>query len=274
MEARYAIRKRPLLDAWQVSPAIFAQVIPRLYSFLKPFVTSFQGQGGAQHATTSVCGLVSNLARTNVASIASRFDHSRLPLHAFIGWEAWADEPLRRTWRHQVKTQVGQGDGGLGFDPAGLPQSRRQSVGVARQWCGRLGQVDHCPGAMSVGYVSSKGHTLVDQRLLLPKDWTKDNARLAQAGVPNAARASRTRHQLAWEMWANKGAGLPHGWMSGDDAMGRPSWCRRRLATWGERYGLAVPSHTARRDLATEPPAYRGQGRRPRPPWQSVAAWS
>jgi hypothetical protein len=62
--------------------------------------------------------------------------------------------------------------------------------------------------------------------------------------------------------------------MSGDDEMGRPYWFRRRRATWGERSVLAVPSNTAMRALATEPPAYRGQGRRPRPPWQSVEAWS
>ena len=70
MEARYAIRKRQLLDACQVSPEIFAHVIPRLYSLMKPCVTRFQGQGGDPHATTSVCGLLSNLARKNVASMA------------------------------------------------------------------------------------------------------------------------------------------------------------------------------------------------------------
>jgi hypothetical protein len=37
---------------------------------------------------------------------------------------------------------------------------------------------------------------------------------------------------------------------------------------------LAVPSNTARRDLETEPPEYRGQGRRSRPPWPSVEAGS
>src|SRR6266566_557633 len=47
-------------------------------------------------------------------------------------------------------------------------------------------------------------------------------ARLDQAGVPHAYRASRTRHQWALEMLANNGAGWPHGWMSGDDEMGRP----------------------------------------------------
>jgi SRSO17 transposase len=274
MEARYAIRKRQLLDECQVSPEIFEHVIPRLYSFMKPFVTIFQGQVGDQHAKTYVCGLLSNLERKNVESIAYRFDHSRLPLQAFIGWEEWDDEPLRLTLRHQVKTHLGQGDGVLVFDPSGFPKSGRQSVGVARQWCGRLGKVDNCQVAMYLGYVSRKGHTLVDQRLFLPKEWTKDKARLDKAGVPNAYRAYRTRHQLALEMLAKNGAGLPHGWISGDDEMGRPYWFRRRLATLGERYLLAVPSNTAMRDLETEPPEYRGQGRRPRPPWQSVEAWS
>ena len=61
LEARYAIRKRQLLDECQVSPEIFEHVIPRLYSFMKPFVTIFQGQVGDQHAKTYVCGLLSNL---------------------------------------------------------------------------------------------------------------------------------------------------------------------------------------------------------------------
>ena len=189
MEARYAIRKRPLLDECQVFPEMFEHVIPRLSSVMKPGVTIFQGQGGDQHAQTSVCGLVSNLERKNVASIAYRFDHSRLPLQACLGGEEWDDEPLRLTLRPQVKTHLGQGDGGLVFDPAGFPQSGRQSVGVARQWGGRLGTVDTCPVAMSLGYISSKGHPLVDQRLFLPQAWTQDKARLDKAGVPNASRA-------------------------------------------------------------------------------------
>jgi len=62
--------------------------------------------------------------------------------------------------------------------------------------------------------------------------------------------------------------------MAGDDEMGRPSWCRRRLAALDERSLLAVPSNTAIRDLETPLPAYRGKGRRPARPWHSVQAWS
>ena len=62
--------------------------------------------------------------------------------------------------------------------------------------------------------------------------------------------------------------------MAGDDEMGRPSWFRRRLAALDERSLLAVPSHTALRDLETSLPEYGGKGRRPTRPWHSVQAWS
>jgi len=274
MEARYAIRKRQLLEECQGAPEIFEQVIPRLASFMQPFVQTFHGQVASQHANTYVCGLWSNLERKNVESIAYRFGHSRLPLQAFIGWEAWADDPLRLALRHQVTRHLGQGDGVLVIDPSAFPKSGRQSVGVARQWCGRLGKVDNCQVAIYLGDVSRKGHSLVDQRLFLPKEWTKDTARLDQTGVPNAYRAYRTRHQLALERLANNAADWPHSWIAGDDEMGRPYWFRRRLASLGERYLLAVPSNTAMRDVEVEPPAHSGRGRRPGRPWHAVAAWS
>lgn len=274
MEARYAIRKTQLLDACQIAPEIFEQVISRLYTFMKPFVKIFQGQAADQHAKTYVCGLLSNVEHKNIASIAYRFGQSRLPLQSFIGWDAWDDAPLREELRSQVKTHLGQGDGVLVFDPSGFPKSGRESVGVARQWCGRLGKVDNCQVAIYLGYVSRKGHPLVDTRLYLPKEWTKETARLDKAGVPQAARAYRTRHQLALEMLENNGAALPHRWIAGDDEMGRPYWFRRRLEALGEQYVLAVPSNTTIRDLETAPPALSGRGRRPQRPWQPVEAWS
>ena len=274
MEARYALRKTQLLDECQVAPEIFAQVIPRLYTFMKPFVKIFHGQVDDQHAKTYVCGLLSDIEHKNIESIAYRFGQSRLPLQGFIGWHEWDDEPLRQELRRQVKTHLGQGDGVLVFDPSGFPKSGCESVGVARQWCGRLGKVDNCQVAIYLGYVSRKGHTLVDTRLYLPKEWTKHKARLDKAGVPQGYRGYRTRHQLALEMLAKNGACLPHSWIAGDDEMGRPYWFRRRLAALGERYLLAVPSNTTIRDLEVEPPASSGRGRRPRRPWPSVEAWS
>jgi hypothetical protein len=175
---------------------------------------------------------------------------------------------------HQVGQQLGQADGVLVFDPSAFPKSGHASVGVARQWCGRLGKVDNCQVAIYLGYVSAKGHTLVDMRLYLPKDWTQDKARLDKAGVPQARRGYHTRHQLALAMLEQDGPALSHGWIAGDDEMGRPYWFRRRLATLGERYMLAVPSNTLIRDLETAPPEASGRSRRPQRPWQRVDQWA
>src|SRR5713101_5698983 len=242
MDARYIIRKNQLLQECQVAPEIFDQVLPRLHTFMEPFVAPFQGQALTQHAETSVSGLLSDVERKNVESIAYQFGQNRLGLQGFLGWADWDDEP----WRKELLGQVGK----------------------------QLGKVDNGHVAISLGYVSRMGHTLVDLRLYLPKAWTQEKARLDKAGVPKAQRGYRTRHQLALEMLEKNGASLPHRWMAGDDEMGRPYWFRRRLAALEERDVLAVPSNTLIRDLETEPPPSRGQGRPPKRPWQSVKQWA
>ena len=274
MEARYATRQNQLLQECQVAPEIFQEVMPRLHTFMEPFVETFHSQALTQQARTYVSGLLSDVERKHVESIAYRFGQDRLPLQRFIGWAPWDEEPLRQELLGQVEKHLGQPDGVLVFDPSAFPKSGTESVGVARQWCGRLGKVDTCQVALYLGYVSAKGHTLVDMRLYLPKAWTQEKARLDKAGVPTARRGYRTRHQLALAMLEQDGASLPHGWIAGDDEMGRPYWFRRRLAALGERYMLAVPSNTRMRDLETAPPAYSGRGRRPQRPWQRVDQWA
>jgi SRSO17 transposase len=274
MEAAYVLRKQQLLEECQVAPEIFPQVMPRLETFMAPFVHTFCRQEPSQQAQTYVCGLLSDVERKNVESIAYRFGQDRLPLQRFIGWAEWADEPLRQELLGQVAQQLGHDDGVLVFDPSAFPKSGTESVGVARQWCGRLGKVDNCQVALYLGYVSAKGHTLVDMRLYLPKEWTTDQARLKKAGVPTDRRGYRTRHQLALDMLEPNGTLLPHAWMAGDDEMGRPYWFRRRLASLGKRYMLAVPSNTLMRDLETALPADNGRGRRPQRPWQGVDTWA
>ena len=102
-------------------------------------------------------------------------------------------------------------------------------MGVARQWSGRQGKIDNCLVGIDMAYVSRQEHALVNVRLYLPQEWTKDRARCRAAGVPDDVKF-RTRHAQALEMLDECGALLPHGWVTGDDEMGR---CVRRcgLAT-------------------------------------------
>src|SRR6266702_8417506 len=178
MEAAYATRKQPLLEECQVAPEIFDQGMARLATFRVPFVRTFRRQEPSAHAHTYVRALLSEVARKNVESIAYRFGQDRLPLQRFIGWAEWDDAPLRQELTRQVAEQLGHAEGVLVFDPSAFVKSGSESVGVARQWCGRLGKIDNCQVAIYLGYVSGAEHTLVDMRLYLPTAWTQDTARL------------------------------------------------------------------------------------------------
>ncbi len=268
----FEVRKEGLLNECEVAPQVFDRVIPRLERFMKPFVESLVRREQVEHAGTFVQGLLSDLQHKNAESIAYRFGQERMPLQWFIGVSPWDDAPLRDELASQVGAQLGEADGVIVFDPSAFPKSGKESVGVARQWCGRLGKVDNCQVGIYMGYVSSREHALVDMRLYLPKEWTKDRKRRKKAGIPKEVRY-RTRHQLCLEMLEKHGEKLPHSWITGDDEMGRPYWFRRRLNELTERYLLAVPSNTLVRDLHVDPPEYSGRGRRPKRPWTRVDRW-
>ena len=273
MEVDFGERREQLLDECTVAPQVFDRVMPRLERFMEPFVESLVRREQVEHAHTFVGGLLSDLERKNAESIAYRFGQERMPLQWFLGVSDWNDEPLRDQLVRQVGQQLGEDDGVIVFDPSAFPKSGRESVGVSRQWCGRLGKVENCQVAVFMGYVSSREHALVDMRLYLPKEWTQDKARCKKAGVPEDRRRHRTRHQLCLEMLAEHGDKLPHGWIAGDDELGRPYAFRRGLDRMKERYLLAVPSNTLIRDLDAPEPEYSGRGRVPKRPWQRVDAW-
>jgi SRSO17 transposase len=273
MDAGFETRKQELLEECSVAPQVFERVLPRLERFLQPFVACLARREQVEHAQTFVQGLLSDLDHKNVESIAYRFGEERTPLQWFIGMTDWDDRPLRDELVRQVGQTLGEEDGVIVFDPSAFPKSGRESVGVMRQWCGRLGKVDNCQVAVYMGYASRHEHALVDTRLYLPKDWTQNRPRCEKAGVPKGIRY-RTRHQLCLEMLEQHGSQLPHQWIAGDDEMGRPYWFRRRLDNLGEQYLLSVPSNTLIRDLEVDPPVHTGRGRKPKRPWTRVDAWA
>ena len=272
MDRRFAARGEQLLAGAEVDPRILRGVLPRLERFLDPFVALLQRGEQTQHARTYLSGLLSGLDYKNVESIAYLHDQPREPLQQFIGQSPWDQGPWLTELARQVGQQLGSPDGVLVFDPSAFPKKGDDSVGVQRQWCGRLGKIDNCQVGIYLAYVGRAGHALVDVRLYLPKEWAKDKKRRAKAGVPKAVRF-RTRHELALEMLDQRGPSLPHAWVSGDDELGRSSGFRQELRSRRARYLLAVPSNTAVRDLTAPDPPYAGHGRRPLAPFTGVGRW-
>ncbi len=272
MDHRFAARLDEMMDQAEVSPELLRDLLPRLNQFVQPFVKDLLGPEQIRHAAEYIMGLVSKLERKTGEGIAYLHDQQRQGIQKFIGHLPWAHQPMLTTLAGQVGQELGQADGVIVFDPSAFPKKGTQSVGVARQWCGRLGKVDNCQVGVFLGYVTRTEHTLVNARLYLPEEWTKDRARCQAAGVPKTIRF-QTRQQLALEMLDECGGILPHTWIAGDDEMGRPSNFRRNLRARGERYLLGVPSNTLIRDRDAPPPEYSGRGRYPKNPFTRVDDW-
>jgi SRSO17 transposase len=272
MERRYEVRLEQMLAQAEVSPELMWGLLKRLETFAEPFARSLAQPEHRRHAAEYMTGLLSKLERKTGEAIAYLHDQQRQGLQKFVGFVPWDHKPLFTTLATQVDDDLGAPDAVLVFDPSAFAKKGTKSVGVARQWCGRLGKVDNCQVGVFMAYVARKGHALVNTRLYLPKEWAKDRARRKGAGVPKGVKF-RTRHQLALEMLDECGKQLSHGWVAGDDEMGRPSSFRRELQARTERYLLGVPSNTLVRDLDVPPPQYAGRGRYPMSPFLRLDRW-
>lgn len=272
MERRYRVRLQELLDDAVAEPGQFQGLLARLERFVEPFAALLARSKQRTLAQQYVAGLASQVKRKNVESIAYCHDQDRQMLQKFIGQYSWDHRPLVGELARQVAAALGRADAVLVFDPSAFAKKGTESVGVKRQWCGRLGKVENCQVGVYLGYVSTEDHALVDMRLYLPKEWARSKAKRLKAGVPKDVKF-RTRHELALEMLDEQAAILPHAWVAGDDEMGKVPEFRGKLAARSERYLLAVPSNTLVRDLEVEPPVWSGRGRRPKSPWQRVDRW-
>src|SRR5918995_1232687 len=223
MERRFRVRLDELRTDAEVSPHLLRGLMPRLESFLRPFAELLRSAQQRTNTGHYVQGLLSDLGGKDVESIAYLHDRERQGLQKFIGQADWDHRPLMAELARQIGRGLGEADGVLVFDPSAFPKKGAASVGVQRQWCGRLGKLENCQVGIYLAYVTRREHALVDVRLYLPEEWTRSRKRMKAAGVPRGVRF-RTRHQLILDMLDGRGDRLPHAWVSGDGELGRSSW--------------------------------------------------
>ena len=272
MDARYEVRKAELLAGCKLSPEELEGARERLREFVAPFAEKLSRVEQKEHALEYVEGLMSDLKTKNAEGIAYLHGMGRKTIQHFLGESAWDHEPLLDELARQVGERIGEPDGVIVFDPSAHPKSGKHSVGVKRQWCGRLGKRDNCQVGIYMGYASRKEHALVDQRLFLPEEWDDDKERRKKCGVPKDVR-HETRHELALDMLRKHTRRLPHAWVAGDTEMGRSTRFRGSLRRMREQYLLGAPSNTTIRDLEGKPPEYSGKGARPKRPFEQVREW-
>ena len=266
---------RSLLAEANVSAEAVRGCRGRLTRFVQRYLPWFYRKEQRHNATLVIRGLLSDLERKTCEPIAYREGVQRKPIQFFVGAGKWDDEAVMAELRRHVVETLADPAGVLVLDPSAFPKKGTESVGVKRQWCGRLGKMENCQVGVYLAYASADGHGPLDRRLFLPEDWADDPKRRAKCHVPDEI-AFRKKWQIGQQMLERHADAIPHGWVAGDDDFGRSAHFRAWLRERQERYVLDVPCDTLVRDLDERRPRRRraGRGRKKEPPFRRADAWA
>lgn len=171
--------------------------------------------------------------------------HQRLTY--FLSESEWSDAPVRRfaaryalkkmTKHEQVSTWI--------IGETGFLKQGTHSVGVQRQHTGTVGKVANCQIAVSLSVATWSQHLPIDFELYLPRCWSDDPARRAEAHIPDEV-GFRTRPELAMQMIRRALANdVPMGVVLADPAYGDSSAFRRELRERGLNFAAGVQAPTA-----------------------------
>lgn len=155
------------------------------------------------------------------------------------------------------------------LDSSSFPKKGRESVGVQRQYCGRLGKKENCQVGVFLVGVTPAGCALLDQQLYLPKVWARDKKRRAKVHVPKAIRFQTELKIAANLLDRTQAAGkVRFDWVTADTTYGRNGTFLDDLEARSQRYVVAVPVNTTvwTVDPATAVPPPQGPGRPPSRP--------
>jgi SRSO17 transposase len=189
-----------------------------------------------RRALAYIQGLVSPIARKNGWQLAEQAgDATPYGMQHRLGRAAWNAEAVRDDLQSYVIEHLGDPDGVLVIDETGFLKKGTKSVGVARQYSGTAGRIEHCQIGVFLVYATARGRTFLDRELYLPRDWATDSARRTAAGVPDAV-SFATKRQLARQMMTRAlAAGVPCRWVTGDPVYGS-DW---RMRSWLEERRLS-----------------------------------
>lgn len=190
-------------------------------------------------------GLMQAGERKNMLHMAEVVpDADNRNLQQFLTHSKWS----ARNVMDQVARQANQAIGDdakacLLIDESCFGKQGKKSVGVARQWLGRLGKVDNGQVGVYGVLCNGKKFAPVDCRLYLPKEWTDDPQRCLEAGAPQEEIQFRTKDQLAIEIIEHaRKEGLKFGWIGADAGYGKSPEVFYRLEAMKETFFIDIPS--------------------------------
>jgi SRSO17 transposase len=214
-------------------------------------------------------GLMSNARAKSAEPIALEFLDKKAvrSVQKFMKNYHWDHLSMQRTHQRMLAPMIGSPNGMISVDPSEFPKKGKESVGVARQYCGALGKVDNCQCGVFVGYSSDKGYGLLGCRLFMPESWfTKEQEQRRKANLVPEDLTFETKREIALKLINEVVAtGLfPAKWVGADVAFGSDIEFLNALPK-DLYYFAGIKSDT--KVFTKKPklglPSYKGRGRRP-----------
>jgi len=215
-------------------------------AFVGRFAARFPRVESRRQMRSYVRGLLSEAERKNGWTLAEvTGDAGPERMQRLLNFYAWDTDGLRDDVRAAVIEVLGdQRRGVLVVDETGFVKKGTKSAGVARQYSGTAGRIENSQIGVFLAYASPHGRALIDRELYLPREWTTDRARCREAGVPDDVTLA-TKPVLAQRMITRAmTAGVPFGWVTGDEAYGVDTKLRMWLESEGIAHVLAVAKNS------------------------------
>jgi SRSO17 transposase len=149
------------------------QMAEELIRFHEEFRSCFGGKKNERLGLAYLTGLLSNLEAKSIEPIALEFlgQGSVRNSQRFMKSYRWDEEGMLARYQQKLTEEIGEPGGMLTVDSTEFAKKGKESVGVARQYCGSLGKVDNCQSGVFVGYCSQKGYGLLNAQLYMPESW-------------------------------------------------------------------------------------------------------
>jgi SRSO17 transposase len=190
-------------------------------------------------------------------------------LHHVVADAPWSDEAVLDRCLDFVIPAMLRRDPVVAWvvDDTGFPKKGRESVGVARQYCGQVGKQDNCRVAVSLSMTTEKASMPVAYRLYLPQSWIEDRKRRKKTGVPDSIQF-QTKPEIALDQIRRaRERGIPQGVVLADAGYGTDTGFRTELTKLEVSYVVGIQSATTVWKPGKEPkpaPARKGNTGRPR----------
>jgi len=229
---------------------------PGIEDYMAPFFKHFHRSEGRELARCYVVGLMMQGERKSVEPMSERVNASERSMQRLLTEVKWDEQGVIQEYRHGMVAETSDPQGVFVVDDTAFPKKGKDSVCVARQYCGSTGKVDNCQIGVSLTYVGQEVAWPYVMDLFVPESWDKIEDPHCRAKRKKTHMPETAHHKEKWRMALEqidlaRADGIPHRAVVADSWYGNIVEFRQGLVERQESYVVGVYANT---EVFLEPP--------------------